>query len=108
MKILQQFSKELQLSDEKIQEFLNEEFGGETENELQRSKKSYHEHLSYILHLSKKKETLYETLVEDYKERTKESDFRVIILEKKVKMMLEVYSELKQALDLKAEQEELE
>ena len=58
MKILQKFASELKLSDEKIQEFLSKEMGSDYEEpgeELKRSKKTYQEHISYILHLCKKK-----------------------------------------------------
>lgn len=55
MQVLQKFSKDLKLSDEKIQLFLKEEFSGEDSGAVTCTKKTYNEQLSYILHLYKKK-----------------------------------------------------
>lgn len=81
LKKLQSFSKQLKLNDEKVKEFINDNFENYEENET--STKTYHEHLSYVLHLYKKKENLYEDCLEELRNRVRESDLRTVVFEKK-------------------------
>ena len=85
MKILQNFSKQLKVNDEKMREFLKDEFPDYcTEVTSTTSSQAYQEHLSYVLHLYKKKENLYEEVLEEMKKMMRESDLRAIVMEKKL------------------------
>jgi hypothetical protein len=71
--------------------YCNEDCG-----DVNTSKKTYHEHLSYIMHLCKKKEGVYESMVTEFKDKMKESDLRTSVLEKKLSALIEERRQLRE------------
>ena len=72
-----------------MRQFLKDQFPDYCSEVVATSNQAYQEHLSYVLHLYKKKENLYEEVLEEMKKMMRESDLRAIVMEKKLNSFYE-------------------
>lgn len=53
------------------------------QSDITRTRKSYQEYISYILHLCKKKDTIYDEMVNEFRENLLEYELRLGLADRK-------------------------